>query len=635
MPTVPSRRFRVLRKLYPAHLAVLLLVALSATAEAGRPAANLLPQTTKGYLSVPDVQLLREAWPKTQLGQLCDDPAVRPFVDDIARRLGQSSGETHHRLALAVDELQNISGGELCLAALEPDGENTHAIAVLADTSGRAAATSELLEKAYRELAQRGGQRLVRAIHGREVVSYSFSDARTGVAWQAHFAHHDNLLLATDHEHVARDILARWNEQQPQGSLAELSAFQQVQQRTNLGAEIQPHIRWFVEPFGYARFLRVTTLAQRQRGTDMLKVVELEGFGNIAGVGGQVALRTQDHELLHRTLIYLPAPKQRAARMLDFPNGSNLNPQPWIPNSIGNYVSFSWKMGEAFEHSKTMIDALAGEGFFEEFLDDLQNEPNGPRINLRKDLVRHLGHRVTFISDTQQPITPQSERFLVAVEVTDGPAVARAINQALRADPTAKERNLDGLFVWEITSEQVDDPDLNLTVEVEEPGFQFGGPVNPVQPAQEPAPALPQSAIAVIDGMLIVSSHADFIAQVVRPQTDVLQTNGADYGRVAEALQRLGAGQESFRIFSRSDETYRATYELIRQGRVNESQSLLARLLNRFHGESAGARRQELDGSKLPEFAHVQKYLGPAGVFVDSHSDGWTISGCLLSQPAR
>jgi hypothetical protein len=139
-----------------------------------------------------------------------------------------------------------------------------------------------------------------------------------------------------------------------------------------------------------------------------------------------------------------------------------------------------------------------------------------------------------------------------------------------------------------------------------------------------------------VDGKLLVSSHVDFIIQVVQQMQESASeslTQSSDYHRVSAALDKLGVGGESFRIFSRSDETYRATYELIRQGRVGESESLVARLLNRLNGEKAAAKHmQKIDGSKLPDYEYVRKYLGPVGAVVETETDGWMISGFLLSQ---
>jgi hypothetical protein len=61
---------------------------------------------------------------------------------------------------------------------------------------------------------------------------------------------------------------------------------------------------------------------------------------------------------------------------------------------------------------------------------------------------------------------------------------------------------------------------------------------------------------------------------------------------------------------------------------------MLARLLNTILGpqEEGVVRKQELDGSKLPDFNLVKKYLGPGGLFAQTEQDGWWLVGCLLKK---
>ncbi len=93
------------------------------------------------------------------------------------------------------------------------------------------------------------------------------------------------------------------------------------------------------------------------------------------GVGGHVFLATGDEELLHRTMVYAP-PIQAgttaerparidsalAARMLNFPNTDTLQPQPFVSRDLGSYFTFNWKMIDAFEYSKTLVNELLGGG---------------------------------------------------------------------------------------------------------------------------------------------------------------------------------------------------------------------------------------------------------------------------------
>jgi hypothetical protein len=48
--------------------------------------------------------------------------------------------------------------------------------------------------------------------------------------------------------------------------------------------------------------------------------------------------------------------------------------------------------------------------------------------------------------------------------------------------------------------------------------------------------------------------------------------------------------------------------------------------------EEGALRAQEIDGSKLPNFDLVKKYLGPGGLFAQTEDDGWWLVGCLLKK---
>ena len=138
--------------------------------------------------------------------------------------------------------------------------------------------------------------------------------------------------------------------------------------------------------------------------------------------------------------------------------------------------------------------------------------------------------------------------------------------------------------------------------------------------------ALPNMAVAVYVDHLIIATHVDYIKDLIDHQQKLAagQATGLaqeqDYQRVRPVLVALGSNLDSFHFFTRTDESYRATYELFKQGKLPEAETLLARLLNAIMGpqEEGVIRKQELDGSKLPDFNLVKKYLGPGGLFAQS-----------------
>ena len=66
---------------------------------------------------------------------------------------------------------------------------------------------------------------------------------------------------------------------------------------------------------------------------------------------------------------------------------------------------------------------------------------------------------------------------------------------------------------------------------------------------------------------------------------------------------------------------------------------MLGKLLNAMFtsedAEEGELRDQQLDGSKLPEFQMVRRYLGPAGFYVRTVEEGWTMSGVLLTKELK
>jgi hypothetical protein len=296
-------------------------------------------------------------------------------------------------------------------------------------------------------------------------------------------------------------------------------------------------------------------------------------------------------------------------------------------------------MKEAFEYSETIIDAYLGDGFFDDFMASLREDINGPQIDVHEELVAHLGQRATVLSDNIVPITPDSERIMVALELTDFQAVARNLDRALENDPHARKLEINGHTVWELLNE--DEEEMPVVV-------IDGIGLTPI-PGLEDAAVLPgaeeeivneprileNAAVAVVHGHLIVTSQLDLMTRLVtqEPQDQRLR-DSTDYQIVRRALESLGAGEDSFQCFSRTDEEYRATYELIRQNRMPEATTLAGRVLNRLLGsdEEGVLRQQQINGAKLPDYQVVRRYLGPGGIYVRSLDDGWMINGVMLSK---
>jgi hypothetical protein len=463
----------------------------------------------------------------------------------------------------------------------------------------------------------------------------------TDRAVTAYYAIHENCLIAVDDLETAVAIMKHFQGQNP-ATLQTLAAFKHSMDHSRNGLKSDPHIRWFIEPFGYIEVARAYQGGRKKRGTDMLKVLATQGFNAIQGLGGQIALATGTHEIQHQSFIYAPAVKREAgdtstekyklaARMLEFPNTATLLPQAWVPKRLGTYATFNWALQKAFWHSETLVNEIAGDDVFKDVIKSIETDPNGPRINVDREFVRFLGDRATVIGDYHEPIDTKSERVLFAIEVKDPQSIMATVKKAMESDPTAKKIVVDEHTIWEMTQEET----FAVEEEIKIDGVDLGGDQEVQEEEEEEKKFRPNAAVTVAHGHLLISTHVDYLVELLKLPADKqgLGTT-ADFQRVTQELQNLGAKEDSCRLFSRTDHSYRVTYEMLRQNKMPESESLLGKALNEMLApeEEDTLRENQLDGTKLPEFEKIQKYLGPAGLFLRSEDEGWAIIGCLLTK---
>lgn len=604
----------------------------------------LLPDSTRGFFCITDVKVLSEHWDKTQLGQLVKDPVMKPFVEDLRRQFDERWTGIRERLGLTLEDLQEVPGGEVAVAAIQP-GPGKHASAIVVDITGHKSQADAVLKKVEASMTRQGAKRRQVQSAGATLVVYDIpprdAPGAPAGARQAIYFLRENLLVVCDDLAVMQGIVARLAGQKG-SALVDVPAFQAVMKRCHKDAGKQvPHIRWWVQPLGYMEVVQAASAERsdrpRRRRT-MLDVFRKQGFDGIQGVGGYIDFAVEGSDIFHRTLVYAPKPHRLAMKMLVFPNAKEFAPQRWVPRDVAAYASFYADVPNAFDNFGPLFDELYGEGepgFWNDTLQSLERDPDGPRINLRQELVAYLGPRISVLTDYQLPITTTSERLLFAIEVKNEDAVDRALTKLFKNDAEMRQHPepVPGhkRTIWEAVPHDASSvPSVTLDLP----------PIGPAgaakAPSREEQPLLPHQAMTVALGHLLIASHVDFLKKVLQ-QSDEKNSLGqtVEYRIVEKALGKIAPEAHAAAIFNRTDETYRPTYELIRQGKMPESEMLLGRLLNTLLGPGPKGvpRKQEIEGSKMPEFDYVRRHLSPAGAVVISEEDGWFIKGFMLGKP--
>lgn len=636
------------------------LISLTLLSQAGYSAETvpageyLFPDTTRGFIAITNVDNLIEHYNKTQLGKLTSDPVMEPFTKDVRRQFENRWSGVHERLGLTLDDLKEVPGGEVAVALIEPV-ENTSALAIVVDVTGHHPQANLLLERVTTNLTKQGakGSTIKIAECPEPVIQFEMPiptdeqeadrsklpGGRSETAKEkakpkmAYYFLTGNLLGSCDNLDIVRGILSRFSGKKG-GSLSEVEGFKKIVERCQSDeGKIAPQIRWFVYPLGYAAAARASKSPQeRRRGKSILELMRNQGVGAIKGVGGYASFSSEGFDLIHRTAVYAPLPYQNAMKMIVLLNGKDYTPQSWVPREISTYTTLYFDIQNAFDNFGPLFDELFGEGesgAWADVLDGLKRDPNGPQLDLRNELIKHLGQRVSMVTDYELPITTASERLFFAIEVTDDAAVAKALQKWLQNDPTAKRREINGHVVWEIVE--------NEGPEIEGPEVSLGGDIPDLAPQPKhkkpnQQSLMPHAAATVIDGNLFVASHLDFLKKVLDSKDKLVKD--LDYQLVSETINQMQPQDKCLRVFSRTDEEYRPTYELIRQNKMPESESMFGQLLNQLFGEGKKGvvRHQKIDGSKLPEYDAVRRYLGPAGFQVSAEKDGWFLKGFTLNK---
>lgn len=604
------------------------------------PSDTIMSSSTRGFASIADMKLLQANWNKTQMGRLVKDEAMQPFVSDLKRQIERKLSDTRTKLAMTIEDLRDVATGEVGIGLVEKESTRA-AVAITVDVTGNVPAAQTLLGKIDQEMKRRNAKRSDVTSSGVNLAVYAIPPQHEkDIVREAAFFINQDMLCATDSRAEAEEMIARFGGA-PGNRLADVKPYTTTMGRCAAEADdLVPEVRWYVEPFGYARASRSLISGEElaKRGKDYVSILANQGFDAIQGMGGFVNLAAYgSFEVLHRTSVYAPAVTQDptkyklAMRIMQFPNVVKMPPEPWIPRSLASYRTFNMDLQNAYKYVGTLFDAIAGyENAFKDAMSGLETDPYGPQIEVQKEFVAHLGQRVSLFTDYELPITTKSERFMFMIELKDEAAVAATVEKYMKADPNAEQKEFQGKVVWEIKPAQEEIPELEIDLEPAETEVEGGQGMKPT--------AMSNSAVCVTDGHLLVASHLTFLEKMLAAKAKGDQlADAADFREVEVTLNQLLPGPVAARCFRRTDEAYRPTYELLRQGKMPESETLLGRLLNRLlttpEDEEEGVlRKQKIDGRQLPPFEMVRRYFSPAGIVVRSLDDGWFVVGATLTK---
>ena len=597
-----NRKFAWGRACLPAAV---LLVMLGAAGAAPPTPEQLFPATTTEFVAITDPTRMAADWQQTQFAQLMRDPAMRPFLSE----LGQTTKGFNFLLDTIGADFELVkaaAGGDLGWAVVLAAPDRVAHVLTL-DMTGHTAGAQKLLTEMSKKLGEKGGRGSQRTIDGMTAVVVDLPLNR-----QIVYGVKDTLLVITDDLGTLQGMLQRWAGAAT-NSLANVPSFQLVMRRSRPLPGESALIRFYMEPVARMEATMIYFPEMKKvKGDNLCQSLRREGIDGIKGVGGVVAFQSNGTDMLVRMAAHAPQPFRAALRLAKLPNEAPINPDAWVPADLSAYATFGFDMLNAYDCFGPLFERLADEpaGTFAEIMRRVKEDKDGPQVDVRQEIMAQLQNRVTLINDATRPIGEKSERFLIAVPARSAAAeqvLVQSMRKCFEADRRFKNREVNGVQVWE---------------------FQARGKKGKDGKHE---PTAGSTTIAVARGQLFISTHGSLVERVLAGNEPNLG-QAADYQHFMRELTRLGMGPSSMRSFLRLDVGVEATYEMMRQSKLDRADSVYALgLLKLLKADEAG-KKMKADVSKLPSYDHVSKYLGLCGSYTTTDEEGWTAVGTILKK---
>ncbi len=600
-----------------------------------KTAYELLPDTTQAVVWIPNTANLVELWERTQLAQLAADSAIKPFWDDQRQEIEKRFLDAGWRLNIKPQELGDIAEGQFSVAWIErADARKPFGLALIVDVVEDRKAVDALMNRIDGELVKRKAKKRTLTFDGESINQYSITKPGELLVQETFYAIVDRQLLSADDEQLVKDLISRAKGKPTAGkTLNKDSVF--LEGRDQLQPSGKSQAEYFLRPIGFAKILKAIGGKRRGGKTDILAVLAEQGFSAVKCVCGELQLGGEEYDMHHRGFTLAENPLPKSAAILDFPNKAKSEIPNFVTEKVSSLLVGYWNSQEAFWKVEGLVDALAGQdGVFKAVIDGIKDDPTGPQINIKQDVLPYLTNDIFSVSDTIDPITTDSHRNLIALKLNSPEKIKAVLRKAMKSEPGAEL--VEGPDeIWRKSADDGSSLEPDLSADFGD----FGAAGNaPAPAAGGPAPWVKSWAIAVHGDYFMFASHVEMIKDAISQAKSGAGSplnSELNCERIRSALTKVfGEDPNCFRQIVRNDLSYRMQYELFRSGQLDQSESMLASLLDRLlqnGAEIKSSDTKKINGALLPKFEEIAHYLQPSGMVVQTKEKGWAFGSLLLA----
>lgn len=522
------------------------------------PAEKRLPQETLVFFTIADIPDFAKKWDKSTIGQLLQDPQVKPFMEDVYKKIDEHVKEVEDEIGVALKDLLELPKGELSFALMEKPARRIAAVLML-EFGDNQATLDKLLKKMDEELEKDGAEHSTEEISNVQVHVYKMKkDDGNPLNELAYFTDKKMFVFSTEVA-ALKEVIDRWNGESDD-TLASHDQYKYIQQQCKPESG-EPLIKFFINPIGLIQ--TGVSIAQEgfpQAGMAM-GVLPLLGLDGMKGYGGAMTMDDGDFEGIANVFMYVDN-SNGLMGMFNFP-AAQLTPPKWVPAEVGAYSIVNWNILGAYTSVEKMIDQFQGRGATARMLDTVAEQ--WPNIHPKKDVIDHLDGKIQMIqgeskvADDEGPVVPE---MLFAFGLKDATKMKKTIAAWVKSSGGAIEsREFNGETIYE---------------------YQAGNNMT--------------FSIAVTEGQLILTNDTPMLEGIMRGQAS--RSSSLVDSPEFKRLSKMFPAKMSVASFQRSDVQLKGMYNTLKKMDPND---------NPVEG---------IDLSKLPPFEVIAKYLQPSASFM-------------------
>ncbi|MFO0942186.1 MAG: DUF3352 domain-containing protein [Pirellulales bacterium] len=586
---------------------------------------KLLPESVQAVVWVRNAEDLGNRWNRTLLHELANDQEMSKFFSEQHDSIQKKLMDAGWRLGVKPQDLAQYLKNEIAVAWLEkPEARKPYALVLIADIENDKATTDRMLSQIDTEL---GKNKIVKKQlnHLNQQITQYILPKRPGQLLEetSYLAAFSGKLLVTDDLNLMHDLIAKVSGQTVTGkTLAEDADF--IASRTQLKVSDSANIEYFVRPLGIAKVIRDIGGKKTRNGVDMLVALKNQGFSAVKCVAGEVWFAEGDADISHRGFVLADFPLPGAAGILDFPNEALIAEPNFVSSAAASYLALKWNAQESFFKVGPLVDELAGaENTFQAVIDGIRKDINGPQVDIKADVLPLLTNDVVAVTDNEKgDVQLNSRRNLIAIRVKDSAKAIKLVDRVMKKENQAKLEKYGDIDIWEFSNEAMEGSDE----------FKEFIDSDEEQPQEEAW--LNQWAICVNEDWLLFSSHAQMLREAIDQSKSTQNRLGAeiDYSRVKQAILQLSGEDPCAWKITRNQLAFKVQYELFRQGKLQDSESMMATILEKITDKNELHKAPSINGHNLPEYDAVAKFLRPSGFKAVATPKGWAFGGLLVGK---